>query len=74
MTTRALVKLHDGREVPSNSRDWQIETLAKYALGIKPLQARRQWLADLERQHPGIEGELKARMVAIHEATKRVRK
>jgi hypothetical protein len=63
----AEVTLLDGRTVPSNSRDWLIECLARDLLS-RPLALRRQWLADMERKgdQAGAD-ELRDAMTAVHE-------
>lgn len=38
-----LVTLRDGRQVPSDSREWMDECLARFVLSM-PLVKRRQWL------------------------------
>lgn len=63
----ADVTLLDGRTVPSTSREWLIECLARDLLA-RPLALRRQWLADMERKgdQAGAD-ELRDAMRAVHE-------
>jgi hypothetical protein len=68
--TASIVTLIDGRCVPSNSREWLIECLARDLLA-RPLGIRRQWLADMERKgdQAGAQ-ELRRAMEAVHKARK----
>jgi hypothetical protein len=62
------VTLCDGLQVPSNSREWLIECLARDLLA-RPLGIRRQWLADMERKgNTAGADELRVVMKAVHEA------
>jgi hypothetical protein len=63
----STVTLCDGREVASDSREWLLETLAKHVLR-RPLDVRRQWLADMERKGD-VAGanELRDAMRRVHE-------
>ena len=63
--------LHDGREVPDDSFDWLLETLACWVLDLQPLARRQQWLAEFEVKSPRLAPELKARMLAIWKERKR---
>jgi hypothetical protein len=44
-----LVTLHDGRQVDSHSREWQIECLARHLL-TQPLESRREFLAGMDKR------------------------
>jgi hypothetical protein len=61
------VTLINGREVASDSREWLLETLARHILR-RPLDVRRQWLADMERKgdKAGAD-ELREAMRTVHE-------
>lgn len=61
------VTLVDGRVVRSDSREWQLECLARHVL-TKPLAERRLWLEQYEKRHGPIgANELKAAMTALHQ-------
>lgn len=60
--------LADGRTVPSDSPEWRDECLARHVLA-KPLEQRREWLADHEKRHgPDATAALKATLTALHAA------
>jgi len=56
-----LVTLRDGRQVPSDSQEWQEECLARTLLAW-PLNKRRQWLFGKQNTF----GELKGGYVHSH--------
>lgn len=58
--------LHDGREVPSDSAEWQLECLARHVLRQGSRKAMEEWL----EKYKGDQGELRARMNAIRDADK----
>lgn len=45
-----MPKLHDGREVPSDSEEWRLETLARSVVAIKSRDERREWIAAFEKR------------------------
>jgi len=45
-----LVALIDGRQVDSASEEWRHESEARAIAALRPLDARRAWLEDLERK------------------------
>lgn len=62
------VRLLDGTEVASDSREWRDECLARRLLRL-PLDERRAWLADWEQRHgPEAGRQLREAMRAVHEA------
>jgi hypothetical protein len=66
----ALVTLHDGRQVDSMGRDWQIECLARHLLG-RPLAERQDFLAAWDkRRGQGLTDELRRVLTALHAAGK----
>lgn len=65
-----LVTLHDGRQVDSMGRDWQIECLARYVLE-KPLAERREFLAGMDKRQPKAADQVRDVMVKLHAAKKR---
>lgn len=68
LVTATLVTLVDGRAVLSDAEEWRNETLARHVLSVRPLDARRAWLADFERQHGPAETEkLRSTMQLVHE-------
>lgn len=67
----STVRLHDGREVLSNSQDWLLECEAKYVLKQPTIEARRTLLAAIEKRR-GKEAreELEQRALAIWRANR----
>lgn len=67
----STVRLHDGREVLSNSQDWLLECEAKYILKQPTIEARRTLLAAIEKRRgkPARE-ELEQRALAIWRANR----
>lgn len=67
----STVRLHDGREVLSNSQDWLLECEAKYVLQQPTIEARRTQLAAIEKRRgkPSRE-ELEQRALAIWRANR----
>lgn len=67
----STVRLHDGREVLSNSQDWLLECEAKYVLQQPTIEARRTLLAAIEKRRgkPARE-ELEQRALAIWRANR----
>lgn len=63
-------RLHDGREVDTSSAEWRLETLARWVLELKPLDHRREWLAEFDKKHPQMAPELRERVRAIFQARK----
>jgi hypothetical protein len=64
--TNPLVALHDGRLVDPMGQDWQIECLAQWLLG-KPLEERRQFLANWERSRKSaVVKQLRDVMTSLH--------
>jgi hypothetical protein len=67
----ALVKLHDGLQVASDSREWLWETLARHVLRIRPIECRREFIAGFEHENGERAGEqLRGVMTALHAAWK----
>jgi hypothetical protein len=69
MTT---VTLHDGRQVDSMGKDWQLECLARHLLA-RPLEERQAFLAGWEKRRAGSSTELRRVMTALHEKQRRER-
>jgi hypothetical protein len=63
----ALVTLHDGRQVDSMGKDWQLECLARHLLG-RPLAERQEFLAAWEKRRAGSSEALRRVMTALHAA------
>lgn len=60
------VTLHDGRQVPSYSREWLLECLARRLLAHR-LDYRREWLARMEpKGDKAGADELRAVLSAVH--------
>lgn len=67
----STVRLHDGREVLSNSQDWLLECEAKYILKQPTIEARRTLLAAIEkRRGKSAREELEQRALAIWRANR----
>ena len=64
----APTKLHDGREVASDSEEWKMECLAKYVLTLGTRGQMERWLVAFAQRH-GAEAkvvlDLRERMNAI---------
>lgn len=67
-----MVKLHDGTEVSSWSREWMLECEARHLLKM-PLNLRREALAARDKQR-GVKAtdDLRKVMSALHSARKAV--
>lgn len=65
----SLVTLHDGRQVDSMTREWQIECLARHLL-TRPLEDRRQFIAGFEKRNPRAADQLRGVMTSLHRAAK----
>lgn len=64
-------RLHDGREVLSNSQDWLLECEAKYVLQQPTIEARRTLLAAIEKRRGAkAREELEQRALAIWRANR----
>lgn len=67
----STVRLHNGREVLSNSQDWLLECEAKYVLKQPTIEARRTLLAAIEkRRGKAAREELEQRALAIWRANR----
>lgn len=67
----STVRLHDGREVLSNSQDWLLECEAKYILKQPTIEARRTLLAAIEKRRGKVaREELEQRALAIWRANR----
>lgn len=67
----STVRLHDGREVLSNSQDWLLECEAKYVLKQPTIEARRTLLAAIEKRSGAkAREELEQRALAIWRANR----
>ena len=67
----STVRLHDGREVLSNSQDWLLECEAKYVLKQPTIEARRTLLAAIEKRRGKVaREELEQRALAIWRANR----
>lgn len=62
-----MVELVDGRVVTRDAAEWRNECLARHALSLPSLAARREWLADFEKLHGAADAEaLRNTMQALH--------
>lgn len=67
----STVKLHDGREVLSDSQEWLQECLARRVLKMATREARRQWLDAWEKRHgKDSRVRLERHIIAVWEAQK----
>lgn len=67
----STVRLHDGREVLSDSREWLLECEAKYVLKQPTIEARRTLLAAIEKRRGKVaREELEQRALAIWRANR----
>ncbi len=67
-----MPKLHDGREVASDSEDWRHETEAAMILALPDADTRRDWLSKIEAKRGKAEADrLRATCRAIWAAFRR---
>ena len=67
-----MVKLADGREVPSDSPEWRGECEARHILNLPTKSARIELLDQIEkRRGPDARRELEVRILTLWELSKR---
>lgn len=67
-----MVKLADGREVPSDSQEWLLECEARHILNLPSKPARLELLDQIEkRRGPDARRELEVRILTLWELSKR---
>lgn len=67
-----MVKLADGREVPSDSQEWLLECEARHILNLPTKPARLELLDQIEkRRGPDARRELEVRILKLWELSKR---
>lgn len=67
-----MVKLADGREVPSDSQEWFLECEARHILNLPSKPARLELLDQIEkRRGPDARRELEVRILTLWELSKR---
>lgn len=69
MIAGRIVTLLDGREFDSASEEWRHESEARAIAALRPLDARRAWLEDVERKRGKAEADrLRATMGRLWDA------